>query len=268
MSCLGISFIVTSANEDKADKKCMRIIWASIYSVVSLRENIVSFAVALPYGAFFLMLLISVVLDILKVVHTVQDDFTLAVPGLLIIIVLGHRVRNSSGYVEFLAEVAGRKGMKKRDSLADIVPIFRAHMKGIARVADYSTMRCFNALVQLSQRRRSGISNEVLAYRQLAYAIELDLVRKCQAPSSFDVREPFRRYLDKYQSHFEGKEPTGAEWADFIVDLFEKLPDEIKAQAASRKTFSFSERVEAHLGLWNLIASFIAALAVLIALVK
>lgn len=227
------------------------------YALTSLGENPFTLAVSVFYALLFLSVAIDSLLSSLGAVYGTLDPLFTAVLILLIISLLLLRVRNSSGYVEYLARLAGASA-RHSESLVGRLPSFRAHAKAIERIGNRSTMNHFDAMIRVAQQAKGVAPDKTLSYRQIAYGIELGMVREHQRLPLSEAGAPFISYRDRYDDAFHGKQIRPGKWADFLIAIYENQSPEVKARAEAKTEFSFMERVEKHIGFWTILLAIIA----------
>lgn len=228
------------------------------YALASLGENPFSLAITVFYALWFLAAAFDKLLSALGAVYnSTVDPLFMAGFTLFLISAPIIRARNSSGYVEYLARLAGAKA-RQSESLVGRLPHFRAHNRAIERIGNRSTMDHFDAIVRLAQQEKGVAPDKTLSYRQIAYGIELGLVGVHQRLPLSQAGAPFKSYRDRYNDAFHEKQVRPGGWADFLITIYESQSPEVKAIAEAKTEFSFMERVEKHIGFWTILLTVIA----------
>lgn len=239
------------------------------YALASLAENPFTLAAAIFYALLILYGVFDYLLTSFDVTHTVVDAMASEGVTLFLVSVVLVRVRNSPGYVEFLAQNAGSSASTmSHESLAGRLPYYRSHAKAIERIGNKVTMGHFDPIIRMAQLVRKAPPNKTLSFRQIAYGIELDLVGQYRRLPRPEGQAPFKLYYDRYKEAFREERITAEKWANFMLAVYEDLPPEVKAQAESKTEFSFMERVEKHLGFFTLLSAIIAIAGVLVAVFR
>jgi hypothetical protein len=237
------------------------------YALAMLGENPFTLAVSVFYALLLLTVAFDILLSALGEVYRTEDPLVLAGLILFLISLLIMRARNSSRYVEYLAQLVGAKA-RQNESLVGRLPHFRAHTRAIERIGNRSTMDNFDAIVRVAQQAKGVAPGKTLSYRQIAYGIELGLVGEHQRLPLSQAGAPFMSYRDQYHDAFHGKQVRPGGWADFLITSYESQSPEVKGRAEAKTEFTFMDSVERHIGFWTLLSATVALVGVLVAVFR
>ena len=235
-----------------------------LYALASMRESPGTLVGAAIYAILLPAWISGFIAGISGTVIPIELQLSIGIVVLVLSSFIGAQLRNRPGYVEFLATwTTLRRGFPWRQSMRDSLPGLRWHFKSIARIANRMTLRNFEAIVKADQLARKDTPKSPFTYDQITYGIELGIVCESQNLPESRFQEPMAEYKNAYLRRFRGQNPTSMNWASFLVDRFEGLPNEVKTVAASRKSPSFYGQLYPHIRFWHLVATFIGAVLLL-----